>query len=129
MRLRCVVLFVAILAVTSVVVAQSKPATVNGTVVFVSEAGKFVGVAPSTTIQVTIDDLRGEFTADDMGDFNKRVPVGKYTITGVVGCGGEKFVLYEKQQRTFEVSSNQFKRVDVLVKSPEQQYQCGAQRK
>ena len=129
MKLRCVILFVALVVVTSVVIAQSKPATVNGTVVFVSEAGKFVGVAPSTTIQVTVDDLRGEFTTDDMGDFSKHVPVGKYTITGVVGCGGQKLVLYEKQQRTFEVFSNQFKRFDVMVKAPQQQYQCGAQQK
>jgi len=126
MTLRRIALLVLLIAVASLATAQSKPGTVSGTVVFVSESGKFVEAAPSTTIQLTVDDLRGEFSSDEMGDFNKRVPVGKYTITGVVGCGGEKLALYGKQQLTFEVSPNQFKRFDVMVKVPEQHYRCGA---
>jgi hypothetical protein len=129
MKVRFVILIVALAVITSVVIAQSRSATVNGTVVFVSKAGEFVGIAPSTTIQVAVDDLRGEFTTDAMGDFSKRLPVCKYTITGVVGCGRQKFALYEKQQRTFELSSDQFKRFDVMVMAPEQQYKCTAQQK
>lgn len=118
MTLRRIAILLTLVAVALPATAQSKPGTISGTVVFVSESGQFVRAAPSTTVQVTVDDLRGEFESDGMGDFNKRVPTGKYTITGVVGCGGEKLVLYEKQQLTFDISPDQFKRFDVMVRGP-----------
>jgi|SRR5579872_3464575 len=120
----CALILAAFLIFTSSINAQANVGTISGTVVFVSDTGKFVAVAPSTTIHVRIEELNGEFTADDIGDFMKQIPAGKYLVTGVIGCGGQEFILYEKQQRDFLVSPGAFQRFDVMVKAPEQKYAC-----
>ncbi len=90
----CIMVLVASLPGAMFATAQSSAGRIAGTVAFVSANGTFSGVVPGATIQVAVEDLHGEFTADNLGDFSKRVPPGTYTITGVVGCEGQKLTLF-----------------------------------
>ena len=123
MRLRASVL-VTFFVVASLAGSLAGVGRVSGTVVFVSDTGQYVGDAPYIAVHVDVADLRGEFTADAIGDFSKQIPSGKYTITGVVGCGGQKLLLYPTQTREFVILPGDFKRIDVLVRTPNQKYEC-----